>query len=498
MRWIGIGIAIIAAIAASYGLGRRHAQSQAGARTGRRVLYYVDPMHPAYKSDKPGVAPDCGMQLEPVFSGNAGDQPLSTPPAQLPAGAVSVDSAAQRLLGIRLAAVEKSEDTRVIRVVGRVAPEDARVYRINSGVDGFIRETRRDSVGVSVKKDEVLATYYAPEVVAAASGFLAAVQAVPGAVGKDGARFTPNFPGALAKESVRSIQGYTDRLRNLGMSDVQIQRMADSRQLPESVDVVAPADGFILARNVSPGQHFEHFMELYRIADLSRVWVLAEVDEREAPYLHPGGRAQLGLRDAGRRLPARIADSLPQSEAGGGTVKFRLEVDNPGFILRPEMLVDVELPVRLPPTVTVPLDALVDSGARARVYVEHGEGVFEPREVETGWRAGERVEVLKGVRPGERVVAAAAFLIDSESRLKAPAPPARATDVPPALSGAASAPKGVQDPKCGMLVDPAQATASGNTFTYRGTTYYFCSRQCKEAFQSRIAAPAPRREGDDD
>jgi Cu(I)/Ag(I) efflux system membrane fusion protein len=115
-----------------------------------------------------------------------------------------------------------------------------------------------------------------------------------------------------------------------------------------------------------------HETEFYRIADLSCVWVVAEVNEQEAPYLRPGGLAKIVLKDEGLQLPARITDSLPQSEAGGGTVKLRLEVDNPQFLLRPEMLVDVELPVRLPPAVTVPLDALVSSGERARIYVERG------------------------------------------------------------------------------------------------------------------------------
>jgi len=283
-----------------------------------------------------------------------------------------------------------------------------------------------------VKKDQKLASYYSPDFLAVASGFLAASERVPGAVGTDGNRTMP-FPGTLSKQGVSSMQGYTDRLRNLGMSDVQIKRMADSRQLPESIDIVAPADGFILARNISPGQHFDHDMEFYRMADLSRVWVVAEIYEQEAPYLHPGGLAQINLKNEGRQLPARIADSLPQSQAGGGTVKLRLEVDNPKFILRPEMVVDVELPIRVPPAVTVPVDALIDSGARSRVYVEHGEGIFEPREVETGWRFGERVEILRGVLPGERVVVEATFLVDSESRLKTPASgpaPARTTDRP--------------------------------------------------------------------
>jgi Cu(I)/Ag(I) efflux system membrane fusion protein len=402
MRRMSLAIAVVAAIAASYGLGRHYTLSQTA---GRHILYYVDPMHPSYKSDKPGIAPDCGMQLVPVFSDNVGNVPPSSPQPQLPAGAVSIDGATQRLMGIRLAPVEKSGATRTIRVVGRVVPEDTRIYSINSGLDGFIRETYDDSVGKLVKKNQKLATYYSPDFLAAASGFLAASERVTGSVAKEGAR---------------SIQNYTDRLRNLGMSDLQIKQMSDSRQLPESIDVVAPADGFILARNISPGQHFDHDMVFYRIADLGKVWVVAEVTEQEVSYLRPGGPAQITLAGEGRRLSARVTDSLPQSAAGGGTVKVRLEVNNPTFSLRPEMLVDVELPVRLPPAVTVPLDALVDSGERARVYVEHGEGIFEPREVKTGWRFGERVEIVQGVKPGERVVVGATFLVDSESRLKTP------------------------------------------------------------------------------
>jgi membrane fusion protein, copper/silver efflux system len=405
MRRMSLAIAVVAAIAASYGLGRYHTLSQTGSKAGRHILYYVDPMHPSYKSDKPGIAPDCGMQLVPVFSDDIGNVPPFSPQPQLPAGAVSIDGATQRLMGIRVAPVEKSGATRTIRVVGRVVPEDTRIYSINSGLDGFIRETYDDSVGKLVKKNQKLATYYSPDFLAAASGFLAANERVP---------------GSLAKEGARSIQNYTDRLRNLGMSDLQIKQMSDSRQLPESIDVVAPADGFILARNISPGQHFDHDMVFYRIADLVKVWVVAEVTEQEVSYLRPGGLAQITLGGEGRHLSARVTDSLPQSAAGGGTVKVRLEVNNPTFSLRPEMLVDVELPVRLPPAVMVPLDALVDSGERARVYVEHGEGIFEPREVKTGWRFGERVEIVQGVKPGERVVVGATFLVDSESRLKTP------------------------------------------------------------------------------
>ena len=505
MRKLVLSIAAIAAIAASYGLGRYHSASPQSGKSGRRVLYYVDPMHPAYKSDRPGTAPDCGMQLEAVYSNDAG---ASAQPVQTRAGTVSIDEATQRLMGLKVAKVERGGSARIVRVVGRVTPEDTRVYRVNPGVDGFVRETYADSVGVMVKKDQKLATYYSPEFLSPASGFLAATERVPGSTGRDGAKSSP-FPGAVAKQGVSSLQGYADRLRNLGMSDVQIKQMSEDRQLPLSIDVVAPADGFILARNISPGQHFERNMEFYRIADLSRVWVVAEVSEQEAHFLSPGAQAQVALRNEGRRWSGRVSDSLPQSEAGGGTVKLRVEVDNPRFVLRPDVLVDVELPVRLAPAVTVPLDALIDSGTRARVYVERAEGVFEPREVETGWRSSERVEILHGVEPGDRVVVAATFLVDSESRLKNPdsgppperktvETPARTIDTPARTPVVATGVGMVKDPNCGMTIDSARAIADGNTLAEGGAARYFCSKQCKQTYQNDHSALTARRKGDDD
>jgi Cu(I)/Ag(I) efflux system membrane fusion protein len=423
-------VGLLAVVAVGYGFSRPYLSSRADSRVVPRVAYYVDPMHPSYKSDKPGVAPDCGMKLVPVYEGN---ELTGADPASLVGEGVTINANTRRLLGIQVVTVRKSATTRMAHFVGRVVPEDTRIYSVNSGVDGFIRQTFDDSVGTVVKKNRKLATYYAPDFLAAASGFLAATERVPGSVGKDGAKFTPNFPGTIAKEGARSIQGYTDHLRNLGMSDEQIKRIADNGELPDSIDVVAPADGLILSRNVSPGQHFDHMKEFYRIADLSRVWVVAEVYEQEAQYLHPGGNAQIALRDQGRHLMARISDSVPQFEPGGGTAKLRLEADNPSYILRPDMLVDVQIPVQLPVALTVPVDAVINSGEHTRVYVERSDGVFDPREVSTGWRTAEDVEIVRGLQPGERVVAAATFLVDSESRLRMSTPvpaPKSAPDEP--------------------------------------------------------------------
>ena len=322
----------------SYIAGRHHTGRPAAPTANtRRVLYWVDPMHPQYKSDHPGIAPDCGMALAPVYAdevGNTSQGPLTGSVGQLPPGDVSIDDAMQRRMGIRTAAVERSGGTRVIRALGRVVPEDTRVYKIDSGMDGFIRETYNDSLGTLVKKDQKLAAYYGSEFLAVASGYLAATAGVPGATGKDGSRTVP-FPGAVSKQGVSSLQGYSDRLRNLGMSDVQIREMAESRQLPQSIDVVAPVDGFILARNITAGQHFERSMEFYRIADLSQVWILADISGSDAQYFHPGALARISLPDQGKTFSARVSQVLPEVDASTRTLKLRLEADNPNFVCAP-------------------------------------------------------------------------------------------------------------------------------------------------------------------
>lgn len=411
---------IILLMILSYALGRKHTGLTASEGTSpRRVLYWVDPMHPNYKSDHAGIAPDCGMALEPVYADS-----VSTAMAAAPAspGSVNIDVQKQQLFGIRVVPVEKTSGAQKIRLLGRVVPEDTRVYRINSGMDGFVRETYNDSVGELVKKDQKLATSYVGDTLSVASGFLAATAGVPGAIGKDGARTMP-FPGAIAKQGVSSLQGYSDRLRNLGVSDAQIKQMSENRQLPESVDIVAPAGGFILARNISPGQHFDRSTEFYRIADLSQVWILADISGSEAQAFQPGAVARVTLPDQRKSFSARVSNVLPQVDPTTRTLKLRLEVDNPGFALRPDMFVDVELPVTMPAGLTVPLDAVIDTGREQRVFVESSSGVFEPRQVQAGWRLGDRVEVVHGLKEGERVVAAGTFLVDSESRLKSGAQP---------------------------------------------------------------------------
>jgi len=446
----------------SYALGRKHtAPTAIEGTSARRVLYWVDPMHPNYKSDHPGIAPDCGMELEPVYADSVTSAIVAVPPSP---GSVNIDLPKQQLFGIRVVPAEKTSGTQRVRLLGRVVPEDTRVYRINSGMDGFVRETYNDSVGELVKKDQKLATSYVGDTLSVASGFLAATAGVPGSVGKDGARTVP-FPGAVAKQGVSSLQGYSDRLRNLGVSDAQIKQMSENRQLPESVDIVSPAEGFILARNISPGQHFERGTEFYRIADLSKVWILADIFGSEAQAFQPGAVARVTLSDQRKSFLARVSNVLPQVDPTTRTLKLRLEVDNPSFALRPDMFVDVELPVAMPAGLTVPLDAVIDTGREQRVFVESSSGVFEPRQVQAGWRFGGRVEILHGLKEGEHVVAAGTFMVDSESRLKSGGQ-SRKEDSPD--QGASPSGRGphlaacagkTNDRTCSVALDTVKATA---------------------------------------
>jgi len=377
----------------------------------RRILYYVDPMHPSYKSSKPGKAPDCGMDLEPVYADSAATAvaPKSTP--AMPGA--EIDPAVRQLYGIRLAKAEKQPQHHSLRLFGRVAAEDTRVFRVDFGADGYVKETKDDSVGTHVTKNQHLGLVYSPDFLAIAGGYLAANERTPGA--QNNARDSVN--AASAAQNSASVLARADRLRNMGMSDTQIDEITETKKLPEDVYIVSPVDGFILTRTISPGMRVERMTQLYTVGDLSKVWIEAEVFGRDAQSIHPGAAATASLPDSNQTLHATILSILPDVDPVTHAAKVRLEVDNAGFKLRPGMFVNVDMPVALPEGLSVPVDAVMDSGLEKRVFVETAENHFEPRMVETGWQIGDRIQIVNGLRDGDVIVASGTFLVDSESRL---------------------------------------------------------------------------------
>jgi Cu(I)/Ag(I) efflux system membrane fusion protein len=198
---------------------------------------------------------------------------------------------------------------------------------------------------------------------------------------------------------------------------------------------------------------------------------MTDIFEKDHEFVRPGTMAT--VRYQGRSLQARMSNALPQFDPQSRTLKTRFELENPGYILRPDMFVDVQLHVTMPEAVTVPAEAVLDSGRRKTVYVERDGKIFEPRTVETGWRLGDQVQITKGLEPGERIVVSGNFLIDSESRMKP-----SAMDAPSAAKKASTE----KDPVCGMDVD---ATAANAIKSRQGeNTIYFCSQHCKKAFEA--------------
>ena len=463
----------------------------------RKALYYVDPMHPTYRSDKPGIAPDCSMPLEPVYADADGGPPPAGPGSRpASAGAVRLSAEKQQALGVRLGTVERAPGSETLRTTGRVAARENATYRLLAAADGWIREVRSATTGSLVRKDEVLASFYAPEFLGAEQAYIYALDAFDRFVstGKE----TPEQI-ALTKAN---IQQAVDALRNLGMAEPQVAEIGRDRNLVQDIHVVAPAIGFVLERDVSVGQRFERGTQLYRIADLSRVWILADVLENEAPFVKPGLVARVSTARGTRSFTARVSDVLPRFDADSRTLKVRLETDNPGYALWPDMFVDVVFTVGLPEAVSVPAEAVLDSGLRRTVYVVGGDGGFEPRQVRTGRRLGDRVEILEGLTEGERIVTSGHFLLDSESRMRTagaeetPEGEAEAHGEASAKALAPAAPDATAtatDPVCGMSVDMAKAKAAGRTSAHGGRTYYFCAPGCKETFDKDPAAHAKPR-----
>jgi len=431
---------------------------------GRKVLYYADPMHPSYKSDKPGIAPDCGMKLEPVYADGAGvSAPTETTAAP---GTVRISSDRQQLIGVKVATVEKRPVSQTIRMLGRVAVDETRVYRINATVDGWITKTSSMATGGLVKKDEVLAGFYSSEFQPVQTTYIYTLSSNDRVGAQD-----LSLPGRDAQvlQFENSLKQQRENLMNLGMGAPQIAEIKRTREYQQNIDIISPAEGIILVRNVSLGQRFEKGYELYRIADLSHVWILADVFENEAQFLTPGITAKVTLPNQNRTFFAKVSNAVPQFDLASRTLKFRLEVDNPHIVLKPDMFVDVEFPVKYEPGIAVPVDAVVDTGLRKVVFVDKGDGIFEPRRVETGWRRGGLVEITRGLMNGERIVVSGTFMIDSESRMQA------------AAMGIYD--EGVMDPVCGMYIDEKKARAAGRTTKFGGADYYFCSPECMTDFE---------------
>jgi Cu(I)/Ag(I) efflux system membrane fusion protein len=354
----------------------------------RRILYYRNPMGLPDTSRTPKKDP-MGMDYVPVYEG--GDEDGTT---------VKVSLGKLQRTGVRSERVERRVITKPVRTPGTVQPDERRVSVVATRSDAFIEKVADVTTGDRVAKGQELIRLYSPEIANAGAQFITDLT-----IGSRGL----------------AAGGGRQRLENLGVAAELIAEIERTRKVPFSMIWTAPRSGVVLERTAVNGMKASPGDVLFRIADLSTIWVLADVPEYALGGVKPGDPTAIRVRSLpGRTFEGRVALIYPQVSKETRTTKVRVEIANPDGVLLPNMYADVEITSGgTSPVVAVPDSALIDTGSRQVVLLDKGDGRFEPRDVKVGARGGGYVEIRNGIAEGDKVVVAANFLIDAESNLKA-------------------------------------------------------------------------------
>ena len=326
-------------------------------------------------------------------------------------GTVQISPERQQLIGVRIGTVEKRPLQKVIRTNGRVEFDEKRLATISPKIGGWIEELYVDFTGAPVKKGAPLLTLYSPELVSTQEEYLAALRA------RQELAASP-YPEVAASGNAL-VESARRRLRLWDISEEQIRVLEQTGQVRKSLTLYSPYGGIVLEKMAFQGMRVEPGMALYKLADLSVVWLIADIYEYELPLIRLGQQASINLSYLpGEAFTGKAVFIYPYLDAQTRTARVRFEFANPRGTLKPEMYAGVEITIRLGDKITVPEGAIIDTGIRKVAIVEKGAGYFEPRDVKLGTKAGDYYEVLDGLKVGERVVTSANFLIDSESKLK--------------------------------------------------------------------------------
>ncbi|HAU8251001.1 TPA: efflux RND transporter periplasmic adaptor subunit [Vibrio vulnificus] len=350
-------------------------------------LYWVAPMDPNYKRDKPGKSP-MGMDLIPVYADDlagANDKP----------GTVKIDPSVENNLGVKTAAVELAKLSPRIETVGYIAFDESQLWQTNVRVSGWVEKLYINAVGEQVKKGDVLFTLYSPELVKAQEELLNAKR-----TGRDGL-----------------VKGATERLLSLGVDREQINQVIRRGKASQTIEIKALANGVIASLNIREGGYLSPAQAVISAGPLNEVWVDAEVFERQAHWLTNGSQASMTL-DAlpGKAWQGEVDYVYPILDPKTRTLRMRLKFANPNGELKPNMFANITLqPVSDSEVLTVPKSSVIRSGGMTRVVLAEGEGKYRSARIETGREADDKVEVLQGLNQGDRIVTSAHFMLDSES-----------------------------------------------------------------------------------
>ena len=363
----------------------------------KKKTMYRSTMNPNEISDKPGKD-SMGMEMVPFEVEEAAPSGVSG------RAAVRISPERQQLIGVRTEALKIQSIHRLINAVGRIDYAEPNISLVTLKFEGWIEKLIVNSTGRLVRRGEPLLEIYSPDLVAAQQEYLLALKA------KD-------IPGSAGLSILNSAR---EKLRLWDITDQQVENLERMGQIKRTLTIFAPISGFVIEKNVLAGQKVMPGESLFKIADLSRVWVLGDVYEYELPFVKQGQEATISLSYfPGETFSGKITYIYPYLNPETRTNKVRIEVANPEFKLKPEMYANLEIHVDYGMKLAIPADAVLDAGAKNFAFVDKGDGYFEPREVKLGVRGEGIYEVLGGVAEGEKVVTSANFLVDSESSLKA-------------------------------------------------------------------------------
>lgn len=389
----------------------------------RKILFYRNPMNPSITSPVP-AQDSMGMDYIPVYA--EGDDG-----ANAPAGTVKIDPVTVQNIGVRTATAERRTLSRHIRAVGRVAYNEERLSRLHPKTDGWIEKLRVDKTGSQVKKNDILLSIYSPQLVSSQEEYLLAL--------KNRQVLADSPFEDIRQGAIDLVKTSRERLEFLDMAEHQIRELERSKKIKKYIHIHSPFSGIVMKVGARKGQYVTPKTQLYMLADLSKVWVYANIYEYELPWVSAGDLVEMQLAGIpGKTFKGRLAYIYPYAEAKTRTIKVRLEFQNKDLLLKPDMFAEVTiLAGRQIDAVVVPAEAVVRSGTREQVFIVRGPGKFEPREVKLGVTTDGMTQILEGVKAGEEVVSSALFLIDSESKLReatAKMLEAAAPDVKPAAA----------------------------------------------------------------
>jgi Cu(I)/Ag(I) efflux system membrane fusion protein len=348
-------------------------------------------------------------QANPVRTETGGEAPT-----------VEIPLEKQQLIGVKTVEVSARPLHKVIRTIGRIEYDERKLATVNTKIEGWIEKLYVDYTGRYVKRGEPLAEIYSPELFATELEF---INLVKWARDKGQDTFNDRLGAMLSRDAVAIIDAARQRLRLWDITEEEIRKVEESRMPIRTLTLYSPVSGYVVQKMVVQGMKVMPGEKLFDVADLSTVWVIADIFEYEIPMIRVGQTARISMSYfPGKEFISRIDYIYPFLSGETRTARVRFRIPNPGVALKPQMFTNVEVKMDIGMKIAIPEDAVIDTGTQQVVYVDKGDGYFEPRVVLIGLQGEGMVEVIKGLKAGDKVASSATFLIDSETKLKGVVP----------------------------------------------------------------------------